>query len=77
MVTIRRVYDEPPADEGKRYLVDRIWPRGIRKEELGLDAWLKDIAPSSDLRKWFSDEQIAKARAAQPEYGKLFARTGF
>jgi uncharacterized protein YeaO (DUF488 family) len=56
MVKIKRVYDsESPAD-GKRILVDRLWPRRIRKEEIKIDEWLKDIAPSDELRRWFAHD---------------------
>lgn len=50
---IRRVYDEP--DGGRRVLVDRLWPRGVKKEQAGLDAWAKDLAPSDGLRRAFHD----------------------
>ena len=50
-VRIRRIYE--PPDGGFRVLVDRLWPRGISKEKAGLDEWLKDLAPSTDLRNWF------------------------
>jgi uncharacterized protein YeaO (DUF488 family) len=51
-IEVARVYDdELPA--GRRFLVDRVWPRGVRKEELHLDGWLKDLAPSTELRRWF------------------------
>jgi uncharacterized protein YeaO (DUF488 family) len=53
MIRVRRVYDPAEADDGARYLVDRLWPRGVRKEEAELDGWLKDVAPSHDLRKRF------------------------
>ncbi len=53
---IRRVYDLPKKDDGYRILVDRVWPRGLTKEKAQIDSWLKDIAPSSDLRKWFSHD---------------------
>jgi len=56
VVKIRRVYDPPFESEGKRYLVDGLWPRGIKKESLGLEAWLKNIAPTPTLRKWFSHD---------------------
>jgi uncharacterized protein YeaO (DUF488 family) len=56
MVKIKRVYDQPEKADGKRVLVDRLWPRGIKKDDAGLDLWLKDIAPSNDLRKWFSHD---------------------
>lgn len=55
-VRVKRAYDAPEADDGYRVLVDRLWPRGVAKEALRLDAWLKEIAPSPDLRKWFGHE---------------------
>ncbi len=56
MVKIKRVYDHPEKTDGMRVLVDRLWPRGVKKEDAGLDLWLKDIAPSNELRKWFSHD---------------------
>jgi uncharacterized protein YeaO (DUF488 family) len=55
MIEIARVYDKPhkSAKSSARYLVERLWPRGMKKESLQLDGWLKDVAPSSALRKWF------------------------
>jgi uncharacterized protein YeaO (DUF488 family) len=50
---IKRVYEEPEANDGRRILVDRLWPRGLTKEKAKVDLWLKDIAPSTELRKWF------------------------
>ncbi|MEW9617111.1 DUF488 domain-containing protein [Shinella sp. S4-D37] len=52
-VEIKRIYDEPGAADGTRILVDRLWPRGLSKEKAGFDLWMKDVAPSSALRKWF------------------------
>ena len=52
-VRIKRVYDEPAADDGERILVDRLWPRGISREKAAFRAWMKDVAPSSELRRWF------------------------
>ncbi|MEU0603612.1 DUF488 family protein [Streptomyces sp. NPDC006393] len=52
-VTYRRIYEEPSPRDGKRVLVDRLWPRGVSKEEADLDEWLKDVAPSTDLRRWY------------------------
>ncbi len=52
-VNIKRIYAPPAKADGQRVLVDRVWPRGIRKDEAALDEWLKDVAPSSELRKWF------------------------
>ena len=56
MVKVKRVYAEPSADDGHRILVDRLWPRGIKKSAAGLSAWLKDLAPSDELRRWFSHD---------------------
>ncbi len=53
---LKRAYEKPEGNDGIRVLVDRIWPRGLSKEELKLDAWSKDIAPSSELRKWFGHD---------------------
>jgi uncharacterized protein YeaO (DUF488 family) len=50
---VKRVYDDPSADDGKRVLVDRLWPRGMTKERAALDLWAKEIAPSTALRTWF------------------------
>lgn len=52
-VAIKRVYDKPEADDGERILVDRLWPRGISKEKAAFSEWMKDVAPSSELRRWF------------------------
>lgn len=53
MIKVKRVYEDPEEDDGLRYLVDRLWPRGIKKENLKIDGWLKNVAPSTELRKWF------------------------
>ena len=53
MIRIKRAYDAPARGDGKRILVERLWPRGVRKEALALDAWRKEVAPSAELRKWF------------------------
>lgn len=50
---LKRVYEQPESDDGQRILVDRLWPRGVKKEAAQLDYWLKEVAPSHDLRKWF------------------------
>lgn len=55
-IRLKRAYDEPSQNDGRRVLVDRIWPRGVKKEELELDDWFKQVAPSSDLRKWFDHD---------------------
>lgn len=69
MFQIRRTYDPPTPGDGRRFLVERLWPRGIKKDDLELEAWLKDVAPSTELRKWFGhqverwDEFRARYRA--------------
>jgi uncharacterized protein YeaO (DUF488 family) len=55
-ILTKRAYDEPSKDDGIRILVDRLWPRGIKKETLRADIWMKNIAPSTELRKWFRKE---------------------
>jgi uncharacterized protein YeaO (DUF488 family) len=58
MIQIKRVYDPPAKEDGARFLVERLWPRGMKKEALHMDAWLKDVAPSDDLRRWFSHDPL-------------------
>lgn len=55
-VQIKRAYEKPSKTDGFRVLVDRVWPRGVSKEKLHLDAWAKDIAPSTELRQWFGHD---------------------
>jgi uncharacterized protein YeaO (DUF488 family) len=55
-VQIKRIYEEPSASDGLRVLVDRLWPRGVRKEDAAIDEWLKEMAPSAPLRKWFGHD---------------------
>ncbi len=56
MIRIKRIYDPPAAEDGRRVLVDRLWPRGVAKEKARIDEWLKEIAPSDVLRKWFGHD---------------------
>ena len=55
-VRIRRAYDEPSPQDGRRVLVDRLWPRGLRKDAARLDEWAKDVAPSAGLRTWYQHD---------------------
>jgi uncharacterized protein YeaO (DUF488 family) len=55
-IKVKRVYEAPAKDDGIRILVDRLWPRGLTKEKASVDIWLKEIAPSTELRKWFGHE---------------------
>lgn len=52
-IRVRRIYDDPSPDDGSRVVVDRLWPRGVSKENAALDQWCKDVAPSPDLRRWY------------------------
>lgn len=56
MVGVKRIYDPPDLADGRRVLVDRIWPRGLRKEDAPFDIWLRDIAPSTQLRRWYGHD---------------------
>jgi|SRR5690606_21868203 len=56
MIRLKRAYESPSDDDGTRFLVERLWPRGVRKDRLRLDGWLKDVAPSPELRRWFSHD---------------------
>jgi len=69
MLKIKRVYDDPKRDDGIRFLVERLWPRGIKKEALKMKAWLKDVSPSPDLRKWYSHD-TSKWNEFQKKYRK-------
>ena len=76
MIAIKRVYEPVAAWDGARFLVERLWPRGVRKNALRLDDWLKEVAPSTGLRQWFSHDP-AKWREFQRRYrGELDAKPG-
>ncbi len=76
MVKIKRVYDPASPGDGKRILVDRLWPRGVKKEDASIGEWLKDIAPSPGLRKWFGHDP-AKWHDFRNRYkGELKEKTG-
>lgn len=55
-IAMKRVYEDPDEDDGRRVLIDRLWPRGLKKEEAAVDLWLKEISPSTELRKWFGHD---------------------
>lgn len=67
-LAVKRIYEPPAPDDGQRVLVDRLWPRGVSKEDAALALWLKDIAPSDELRKWFGHEP-ARWAEFQKRYG--------
>jgi uncharacterized protein YeaO (DUF488 family) len=56
MITVKRVYSPASAEDGQRFLVDRLWPRGIKKEDLKVQAWIKEVAPSNELRHWYGHD---------------------
>jgi uncharacterized protein YeaO (DUF488 family) len=56
MFALKRAYEEPGPKDGTRFLVERLWPRGVKKTELHIDGWLKDAAPSNELRRWFGHD---------------------
>src|SRR5690349_6871916 len=69
MIQIKRVYEKPSRKDGLRILVDRLWPRGLTKEKAAVDLWLKEVAPSSELRQWFVHDP-AKWKEFQTRYRK-------
>ena len=69
MVSLKRAYEPVEPEDGRRVLVERLWPRGLRKEQAHIDAWLKDVAPSDGLRKWFHHDPSRWA-----EFEKRYAR---
>ena len=69
MIQLKRVYEKPSKKDGLRVLVDRLWPRGLTKERAAVDLWLKDVAPSTELRKWFGHDP-AKWKEFQTRYRK-------
>ncbi|HEV2423526.1 MAG TPA: DUF488 family protein [Terriglobia bacterium] len=74
MITLNRVYDVSSPPKGKRFLVERLWPRGISRASLHLDGWLKDLAPSDGLRRWFAHDP-AKWDEFQKRYVAELDRT--
>lgn len=67
MIQLKRAYDKPEPTDGRRFLVDRLWPRGVKRETLALDSWLREVAPSNELRRWF-DHDPQKWLAFQQGY---------
>ncbi len=74
MIRIRRVYEAPSPEDGLRVLVDRLWPRGLSKAEARIDVWLKDIAPSHELRRWFGHDSAKWEEFKARYYAELEAR---
>ena len=69
MIKLKRAYDKPSGDDGSRILVERLWPRGLTRERAAVDLWLKEVAPSPELRQWFGHDP-AKWEQFQKRYWK-------
>jgi uncharacterized protein YeaO (DUF488 family) len=74
MLAIKRAYDPPSPKDGVRFLVDGLWPRGIKKTDLQIEAWLKDVAPSRSLRQWFGHDPEKWPAFKQRYFKELHAR---
>ena len=74
MIKIKRIYDTPAEDDGFRILVDRLWPRGLTKEKAKVDLWLKEIAPSDQLRKWYAHDPKKWAEFRKKYFKELDVR---
>ncbi len=70
-IKTKRIYEYPNKDDGIRILVDRLWPRGISKDKAKIDIWLKDVAPSNELRKWFAHDETKWDEFKRRYYGEL------
>jgi uncharacterized protein YeaO (DUF488 family) len=73
MIHLKRVYEPAAKDDGMRFLVERLWPRGVKKEALRLDGWLKDVAPSTTLRQWFAHDPAKWAEFQKRYFAELDA----
>lgn len=73
MINLKRAYDPPARSDGVRYLVERLWPRGVKKTQLKLDGWLKEVAPSPALRTWFGHDPRKWTRFRQRYFSELRA----
>lgn len=67
MIKVKRVYDSPEKSDGRRILVDRLWPRGLTREKAAIDEWAKDLSPSNELRKWYEHDP-----AKWPEFQRRY-----
>ncbi len=73
-IAIKRAYEEPGRDDGRRVLIDRLWPRGLPKERARIDEWMKELAPSTELRKWFGHDPDKWAEFEQRYFDELDAK---
>jgi len=75
VIKAKRVYEKPTASDGSRLLIDRVWPRGLKKSDLALDGWLKEVAPSDRLRKWFGHDPRKWKEFRRRYFAELRAKT--
>ena len=71
MIQVKRAYEQPSKDDGERFLVERLWPRGITKETLHVEGWLKAVAPSTELRQWFQHDPTKWSEFRQRYFREL------
>ena len=75
MIQVKRAYEPPSKSDGARFLVERLWPRGVKKENLQVEDWLKDVAPSNELRRWFQHDP-AKWKEFRQRYFRELSEHG-
>ena len=73
-ITVKRCYEPPSPTDGARFLVDRLWPRGVRKEAIRLTGWVKEVAPSQSLRKWFNHDPVRWTEFRKRYFAELVAK---
>jgi uncharacterized protein YeaO (DUF488 family) len=73
MIHLKRIYEPESPEDGLRFLVERLWPRGVKKEALHLDVWLKEVAPSTELRQWFAHDPAKWAEFQRRYFAELDA----
>jgi uncharacterized protein YeaO (DUF488 family) len=71
MIQVKRAYESPNKEDGERFLVERLWPRGVKKQSLQVEAWLKDVAPSTELRQWFQHDPAKWSEFRQRYFREL------
>jgi uncharacterized protein YeaO (DUF488 family) len=71
MIRVKRVYEPPAATDGTRFLVDHLWPRGLKKDEVKVKSWIKDVSPSNELRRWFGHEPTKWKEFQQRYFAEL------
>ena len=76
MISLKRAYEPAEAGDGRRFLVERLWPRGVKKENFRIDDWLKEVAPSTELRKWFGHDPAKWKEFRRRYFAELNDREG-